>query len=321
MKRSALLLAALLGSATAHAGEVVDRVAALVNDDVVTLVEVQQRAGPLHEQLLRANVKDARAEAQRRALEELIGEKLMDGELAGLHVDVSDGELDLAIEDVKKQNGITDPAAFEGALTAQGFTTRSYRDFMRKQLSKVKLLNIKVKSKIKIADEDVRTEWQRMAKLDSQDLELHARHLLIQVASDAPPEKVEEARKAALAALEKARTAGTDFAELARTSSQGPSAKDGGDLGWFRRGTMVPEFEKAAFQLEPGGTSEPVRTRFGWHLIHLDEKRHAAPRPFEEMKEQLREKLYREQIEKQTASYVADLKRAATIEIKVPELK
>ena len=107
------------------------------------------RAGPLLEQAQKetgARREAAIRDAMKRALDDLIGERLMDLELRSLNVDVGDAEVDLAIEDVKKNNNITDPAVFEQALTSQGFTLATYRDFMKKQLAKVKLLGDAVRS-------------------------------------------------------------------------------------------------------------------------------------------------------------------------------
>src|SRR6185295_7575117 len=102
---------------------------------------------------------------------------------------------------------------------------------------------------------------------ESEDAEVHARHLLVQVSPKATPEQVEAARVKAVGLAAEARKSGVDFVELAKKKSEGPSASDGGDLGFFRRGVMVPEFERAAFGLPVGGISDPIRTKFGWHVI------------------------------------------------------
>lgn len=324
MRRLLFVLLALAAPALARA-ELVDRVAAVVNNEIVTLREVEQRAAPLLEQVEREPAGERRdkdrTEVMRRALDDLIGEKLMDAELKGMNVDVTDQEVDLAVDDVKKQNNISDPDAFAAALKQQGFTPQSYRDFMKKQLAKVKLLNIKVKSKVKISDEDVKAEYNRMSHADTQDVEIHARHIIILCPQNAPPEKVEATHKKALEVAALARKPGADFAALAKKYSEGSGASSGGDLGWFRRGTLAASFENAAFALKKGEISDPVRTAFGWHVIQVEDTRHAAPRGFDEVKEQLRDKLYREQIEKQTETYVADLRRNAVVDVKLPELR
>ncbi|MDA9765087.1 peptidylprolyl isomerase [Alphaproteobacteria bacterium] len=109
--------------------------------------------------------------------------------------------------------------------------------------------------------------------------EVKARHILV-------PEEA-----TARAIIEKL-TGGADFAEIAKTDSTGPSGPNGGDLGYFARGAMVPTFEAAAFELEPGSfTPEPVQTQFGWHIIKVEDKRVATPPSFEEMVPQLRQNL------------------------------
>src|SRR6185295_16008606 len=135
---------------------------------------------------------------------------------------------------------------------------------MKKHLARLKLINLKVRSKVKVSDEDIKAEYSKVAKMDSEDAEVHARHLLVQVSPKATADQVEAARKKAASLADEARKPGVDFIELAKKKSEGPSAADGGDLGFFRRGVMVPEFERAAFSLPIGGISDPIRTKFGW---------------------------------------------------------
>jgi peptidyl-prolyl cis-trans isomerase SurA len=120
----------------------------------------------------------------------------------------------------------------------------------------------------------------------------------VQVNPKATAEQIEAARVKAVGLMEEARKPGTNFAELAKKKSEGPSAADGGDLGFFRRGVMVAEFEKAAFTLPVGGISEPIRTKFGWHVLKVEEHKALAAPPLEEVKDQLREKMLRGQLEK-----------------------
>ena len=200
----------------------------------------------------------------------------------------------------------------------EGYTLTSYRQFMKKHLAKLKLINLKVRSKVKVSDEDVKAEYARYAKLESDEAEVHARHILVQVAPKATPEQVEAARVKAAGLAEEARKPGVDFSELAKKKSEGPSAADGGDLGFFRRGVMVAEFEKAAFTLPQGGVSDPVRTKFGWHVLKVEERRTIAARPLEEMKDQLRERLLRGQMEKLTDQYIVELRQGASVVVKIP---
>ena len=108
--------------------------------------------------------------------------------------------------------------------------------------------------------------------------EVHARHILVATEDEAKAVAEEIA-------------AGADFAETAKARSTGPSGPRGGDLGWFAKGAMVPEFADAAFALKPGEVSAPVQTQFGWHVIKLEDRRVKPAPTFEEMREELTQQL------------------------------
>src|SRR5512140_3409571 len=319
MKRwTGFALAAGMTAARASRAELVDRVAAVVNGEVITLSEVEQRAAP---ELARMQVPVAeRAEARQKvllqALDVLVGEKLLDGQVKALGIEVNDQEIDLGIQDVLKQNHL-DQDQFEQALKSEGYTMASYREFMRGHMAKMKLINSKVRAVIKVSDEDLKAEYASWAKQQQGEAEVHARHILIPVKPTAPQDEVEKARARAQALADEARKPGVDFAALAQSKSEGSSAGDGGDLGWFGRGVMVPAVEKVAFSLDVGKISDPVRTQFGWHVIKIEERRAIGVKPFDEMKDELRERMTRSQMERETASYVAQLRQQATVEVKL----
>jgi peptidyl-prolyl cis-trans isomerase SurA len=318
MKRSGWVLLLALASSTARA-ELVEKVAAVVNKDIIALSEVRQRAAPELARLSReadsASKSKQQNEIMRKTLDALIGDKLIEQQIKELNLDVTEPEVDAGIDDVRKNNHL-DAAQFEQLLVSEGYNMSSYRDFMRKHLAKLKLVNLKVRSRVKISDEDLKAEYARFSKAEADEYEVHARHILLQTPANASPAEIEKARQQAEQLSAKAR-GGADFVELAKSQSQGPSAGEGGDLGFFKRGVMVPEFEKVAFALKPGEVSEPVRSKFGWHVIKVEERRALSVKPFEEVKEQLKDRILRGQLEKYTEQYVQELRNSAVVEVKL----
>lgn len=300
--------------------ELVDRVAAVVNSDIITLSEVEARVGPDFNRLRaepdatkRAALRD---ELMKRGVEMLIGEKLMESQVKDLNIEVADSEIELGMDDVKRQNNISGEQ-FEQLLAQEGYTLASYKTFMRKHLARLKLVNLKVRSKVKITDEDLKAEYARWSHDEANEFEVHGRHILVQVAPKATAEQIETARLKAVALMNESKQPGVDFAELAKKKSEGPSAADGGDLGFFKRGVMAAEFERWAFTLPAGGISEPIRTKFGWHVLKIEEKKALAAPPLDEVKEQLRDRMLRGQLEKYTDQYVQELRAAAVVDVKI----
>jgi peptidyl-prolyl cis-trans isomerase C len=145
-------------------------------------------------------------------------------------------------------------------------------------------------------DDAMKKVYEEASKQISGEEEVHARHILVETEDEA---------KAVKAELDK----GADFAELAKKKSKDPGASDGGDLGFFTKDQMVPEFSAVAFALEPGKISDPVKTQFGWHIIKVEEKRNRKAPEFDQVKSQIETYVTR----KAQADYVAKLREAAKI--------
>jgi peptidyl-prolyl cis-trans isomerase C len=146
-------------------------------------------------------------------------------------------------------------------------------------------------------DEAMKKVYEDASKQIAGEQEVHARHILV---------ATEEEAKAVEEELKK----GADFAELAKKKSKDPGASDGGDLGFFTKDQMVPEFSTVAFALEPNKISEPVKSQFGWHVIKVEEKRNRQAPEFEQVKGQIETYVTR----KAQAEYVAKLREAAKVE-------
>jgi peptidyl-prolyl cis-trans isomerase SurA len=304
-------------------GRVLNRVAATVNGDVVTLRDLEQRAGASLERVEALPPgparERARADALRAAFDQLVAERLFEGQAAALGVEVGDGEVDAAIDEIKRRNKLDDDA-LDQALAQQGMDRASFRKAVKRDLESMRILQVKVRNQVKVTDEDVKAYWQSHPQEFRQDEEVRVRHVFLALPATAGAEDAARVEAKAARVLARARD-GEDFAALARAESEGPSARDGGDLGWLRRGQIQAELEKVAFALSPGAVSGVVRTRAGLQIIKVEERRGGGARPFDEVKEEIRARLMNDQAESYRNQFVAELRKEATIDVRLPELR
>src|SRR6202140_2969160 len=167
--------------------------------------------------------------------------------------------------------------------------------FTRNRLLMDNLLS--VEGKAATTDDAMKKVYEDASKQITGEQEVQARHILVETEDEA---------KAVAEELKK----GADFAELAKKKSKDPGASDGGDLGFFTKDQMVPEFSTVAFALEPGKISDPVKSQFGWHIIKVEEKRNRKAPEFEQVKAQIETYVTR----KAQADYVAKLRETAKVE-------
>lgn len=190
----------------------------------------------------------------------------------------------LAAADARKK-GVQDDARFKREMA-----------FLRERTLERHVMSQAIEDGIDEAE--VRKRYEALSESTQGASEIRARHIL--VTDQAKAEEI-------IATLE----GGADFAELAKKESTGPSGDSGGDLGYFSKGQMVPAFEEAAFALEPGTfTKQPVKTRFGWHVIKVEDRKAKAPPPFEQVAGQIRGEMAQEIGRK----YIQDLREGAEIQ-------
>jgi len=422
-----MLTLALLAPVMAQAAEQLDSVAAVVNGKAITCYEVEQDRDSLLQQIRQsgAAAMPDRKLLMQRALDARITQALQEREAHSLDIKVSDEDVDQAISNLESQNNI--PAGrLKEILQERGIDYDTYRENLKARLLSSKVINLAVRSKLKISEESMREYYRKYLKdpkpirevhlaqifvalppaptpsqvskakakaekvykrlqagesfahlvtvlsddpnasqggdlgwfspggvtpafnvvfglrkgqysqpvrstagfhilkvtderLQKQDIgksydEVRASHILIQI-----PESADTATRAKIMlrakniARDMQRASDEEFANRAKEVSQGPSAARGGDLGWFKRGQMVATFEKVAFAMEPGQTSDVVESPFGLHIIRVTGKRHIDPNAFEAHRDQIEQILTNAEMQQQVPRWLNSLRNKATI--------
>jgi peptidyl-prolyl cis-trans isomerase C len=258
---------------------------------------------------------DKRDEVLRGVLDQLVAYHLLAQESRARKLAVADADVDARLADIRKSFPTED--AFKQGIAAQGLTLDQLKAQAKTSLEVAKVIDTEVNAKIAVQDPEVKGFYDQNLERFKQGDSVHAAHILIGVPQNPTPQQIAEA-KAKAATVLKTIKAGGDFATLARAnSSDQGSAQNGGDLGFFPKGQMNPQFEDAAFKLKPGALSPVVETPFGFHIIKVLEKRPPRTAPFEEVSGQIKDFLTQGQREQKLEQFVEQVKAKGKIEILV----
>lgn len=312
-----LLFIIIASFPTVSPAEVINRIAAIVNDEIITSYEVDKGTFLLIKEAEKnGSLSDAdKAKLRKTALNRLIDKKLIDQKVKDLNISVTDDELRQTIDDVKKQNKMTQEA-FEAALRSQGLSFPQYQSQLKEQLERLKLMGQEVRSKIQVGEKEEREYYNDNLKSFSSDTFFRARHIFFRLGKEPGPKEINKVMTTAMMVLDEAKN-GKDFAELAKKYSDDPqAAKDGGDLGTFKKGDMLPEIEDNVINMKPGEISDLVITPAGFHIIKLEERTLGKIRQFDEVKAEIEDMLYKKKSEERFNLWLADLRKAAAIDIK-----
>ena len=274
------LCLALFGAGVAHAqtreltttGDLLDRVAAVVNDGVVLQSELDEQVIMITERL-RSQKLDLPAEnvLRQQVLERLVLQEIQMQRADKANLKVPDEALNSAMQDVAQRNNIP-LSQLPEALSAQGIDYAAYRDAMRKELTLTLLRQRDVIQRISVTPREIDQYLDKQKNAPEQSGEYNVSHILIAVSQAATPEQLESADKKAEDVYKRAK-GGEDFAKLAVAYSNSQTALDGGALGW-RKGSELPTFlNDVIARLKPGEVSPPLRTPTGYHLVKLNEVR------------------------------------------------
>lgn len=280
--------------------KVVDKIVAIVNDQVITLTDIEKfkkrlsTGGLVDDALLKLNDSSVLLKDRNALLNQLIDEKIIDSEVKRKNLEVTIERVEQEIRNIAKGNNISRDQ-LRDALRAKGVTISQYQDFIKTSLERQSLIEREVTSKIRISDEDVSSFYlAKKGPSGSQIFEYTLSHILL-----SPRKGGEEAALGRAKAVEEKIKGGQSFDKLAEQYSEDPNFSKGGQLGTFKAGEMLKEIEDAVRKIAPGEVTPVVKTQQGYHLIRLTKRTLISDPKLDEERDNIRKVLYADAFKRQ----------------------
>lgn len=310
-----LILAFLMAPAILQASVLLDRVVAVVNQEVITWSDLYKamefEASDKMRELSNEERMKIFKENEAEFLEKLIDMKLMLQTARRSGIDATVEEVNEAINDIKKKYSLDEPSLIE-SLKKEGFTLDEYKKKLAEQIILSRIVSQQVRNKIVVPQSDIDKEMAKSREVLAEGESYRIRQIFFKKPdNEADMKTVEEKAAEVLKLLD----SGEDFSSLARKYSEDPSAKSGGDLGYVKKQYMAKEFIDVLSQIKKGDITRPFWTDRGLHILKLDEK--VEKQSEAEMKEAIRNKLFEKLFEERYKSWIRELRSKALIEVRL----
>jgi peptidyl-prolyl cis-trans isomerase SurA len=291
---------------------VIDRVVAVVNDDVIMMSELQEA--------IVLSRRDARASAdgpdlERTVLNRLVDHRLQVQEARREKIEVTEDELRTTLDDFVKRNG-GERQRIEAQLRSQGVTWDTLRRELKDQLLAQRVRGRRVTRRATVTEAEVDRYLADNRERFEAGLKYRARHIAVTAEPTTSPAAWERAKQE-IESIASALAGGADFAELARTRSKDPSGAAGGDLGWLARGELDPAFERPLLALRKGQVTAPIRSAAGFHLLQLEDREELTAERLAEARQQVRDLLLQKKAQERLDEWLEGLRRKALIGIRL----
>ena len=304
--------------AQTESAEVIDRIVAVVNDDIITLFELNQSLKPYAERIREQGFSADKEQKmlfkiREDILNQLIDQKLKDQEIKRLGIQIEEQETDQTIERIKETNFYTDED-LRGVLAEEGLTMEEYRERIKEQLLRTKLINLKVRSKIVITKEDIRAYYENHQDKYGGKKKYHLYNLIAKVplfADENEKLKIKARMDAILTEL----NTGTSFESLVKTYSKSFLDISGGDLGLFWLEELSPQLRNVIKEMKAGEFTSVLDTDQGFQVFFIKEIVQTIGKPLEEVSPEIEKILFNEIIEKNFQSWLGELRNQSVIKI------
>jgi peptidyl-prolyl cis-trans isomerase SurA len=297
--------------------DVVDRVICVVNNDAITQYELDEaELYYLAETREQMSDGEARKALRARLLQTLIENRIQLQQAERDKVVIEDAELNDNVAEIMKKLKAKDDKEFEEIIKGQGLTVEAVRKRLREQLMVQRVIRRKVALRISVTEQEIdKYLVDNREKLETG-LTFTPRHILVVPDPNKGEEGWLEARKKAEEIYGRL-LEGQDFGELAKKFSEDPSGKDGGVIGNIKRGELAPDIEEAIMRLQPGEVSTPFRSQVGYHLFRLDSRETLSGDGLVQVRNQVRDILYRQKYDARLKDWLVEIKQRAIIDVRM----
>lgn len=294
--------------------QVVNKVVAVVNDEIITQQDVYQLKAVLYAQYVQEyqgeELLKKMEDIGKDLLSQMIEDKLILSRAKELSIRVSDEEINERLGYIK--SNFPSEKVFNDTLEAQGVTVANLKDRYRDQIMMKKVVELEIKSRVSVLPSEIAQYYEEHRPELKRDEKYKVRHILIKAADEVSFELA----KIEIGDIYNKLKEGYDFSQLAKERSQGPNKETGGDMGYVSRGEMLEELDKAIFSLKPGEFSEPIRTGIGYHILKVEDIQNSGYLSMEEAKRGIEEFLFQKRFKEKLNEWLAGLKSKAYISIK-----
>ncbi len=309
---SFLILATSLWLQPLFAAEVCNRVVAVVNNDVITLYELDNRMKEMtgaNPEELKLKSEAMYLDARQKILELLIDEKIAQAKIKELRIQVSNRQVDNYVEKLKRDNQLTQEDLVAG-LEKEGLSYEKYRERIKRDIERAQLIEYEVRSKIIIREETIQKYYEEQKGTFGVAEKVQLAGIFLIRKNLKSEEEMRELYGKAQEIAAKLK-AGADFSQMAGTYSEGPGAKEGGDLGEFTVDHLEPGLKSVVEALPEGGISDPLVRPNGIQIIKVVKKQTGKIRSLEEMKEAIYGILYQEEVNRRYQNWIKELRESA----------
>lgn len=294
--------------------QVVNKVVAVINDEVITQQDVEHLLAILYAQYAQDYKGDELVakmeEAKKDILRQIIEDKLILSRAKELNIKAREEEIKNKLDYVK--DGFPSVEAFNDTLRTQGITVSDLKNRYRDQILMKKVVDFEVRSRVDVLPSEITEYYEKHREEFKLNEKYKVSHILVKAENDVAYELAKVEIEDMYAKLKE----GEDFSELAKEHSQGPNKERGGDMGYIQKGEMLPELEKAIFSLKVGEFSEPVRSKIGYHIFKLEDITHSGYVGIEDAQRDIKILIFQEKMKNRLDSWLADLRSKAYIDIR-----